>query len=162
MKDLLLFPPSFLGSRASSLVDLIILSLIVIVPVMAYSYNFTKKGKYSNHKFLQVGLTAILTITIILFEIDMSEHGGIFEMSKGGMFENTLLLYVSIYVHLFFSVSTSFIWPVLILVSLIKFPNPPRPAAFSKIHKFWGKIGMLFMLLTAVTGVELYLVGLYL
>ena len=161
MKEFLLFPPSFLGSRASSLVDLIILSLIVIVPLMVYSYNFTKKGQYSNHKYIQIGLAAILTFTIILFEIDMSEHGGIVEMSRGGIFENTMLLYASIYIHLFFSVSTSIIWPALILISLLKFPNPPRPARFSKFHKFWGKTGMLFMLLTAITGVELYLIGLY-
>ncbi|MDH5655893.1 MAG: hypothetical protein OEZ34_08295 [Spirochaetia bacterium] len=156
------FPPSFLGSRASSLVDLIILSLAVIVPVMFYSYLSAKKRKYSVHKSFQVGLTAVLTVTILLFEIDMSKHGGIFEMSRGGMFENTLLLNLSIYVHLFFSVSTSIIWLVLIVISLIRFPSPPVPSAFSKTHRFWGKAGMIFMLMTAVTGVELFFVGLYL
>jgi hypothetical protein len=66
---------------------------------------------------------------------------------------------LSIYIHMFFSITTSIIWLLLIIFSLIKFPSDPHPNGFSKSHKFWGRLGMIDMVLTGLTGLELYIVG---
>jgi uncharacterized membrane protein YozB (DUF420 family) len=42
------------------------------------------------------------------------------------------------------------------LTSLKRFGNPPTPGDFSEKHRFFGRLAMVLMTLTGVTGVELY------
>lgn len=153
------FPDSFLGARADALMDIVILSLAIIIPIILYSYRKVKNGEYATHKRIQLWLGIALLIVVIIFEMDMRQHGGIFEMVKGSRFEGTLFLNASIYFHTFLSITTSIIWLILILVSMRKFDKDPVPNSFSKRHKFWGKIGMIDMILTGITGVQLYICG---
>jgi len=155
-------PDSFLGARADALMDLVILSLAIIVPVIIYSYQTVKKGNYAKHKKIQLTLFAVLVVVVGLFEYDMGTHGGIFEMVKGSRYEGTTFLNASIYTHTLFAITTSLIWLVLIIFSLFKFSKDPKPNQFSKAHKFWGRIGMIDMLLTGITAVQLYIVGFFL
>jgi hypothetical protein len=60
---------------------------------------------------------------------------------------------------MFFSITTALIWLALTIASLRKFPAPPVPGPFSASHKLWGRIGMIDMALTGITGIELYVVG---
>ena len=83
-------------------------------------------------------------------------------MVKGSRFEGTAFLNFSIYFHTFLAITTALIWIWLVIASWLKFPNPPRPARFSKTHKRWGKIDMVDMILTGVTGLQLYIFGFYL
>jgi uncharacterized membrane protein YozB (DUF420 family) len=101
----------------------------------------------------------VLFIVVLLFEYDMKQNGGIFEMVKGSSYEGTFFLNFMIYFHTFLSITTSLIWIVLIIVSLRKFDKSPKPNSFSKTHKFWGKIGMWDMALTCITGLILYIFG---
>lgn len=101
----------------------------------------------------------VLFIVVLLFEYDMKQNGGIFEMVKGSSYEGTFFLNFMIYFHTFLSIMTSLIWIILITASLIKFDKNPKPNAFSKKHKFWGKIGIWGMTLTCVTGLLLYIFG---
>lgn len=150
----------FLGTRADWLMDLVIVSLVVIVPVILYSWGIARKRNYLGHKRIQVWLTAILTVVVLLFEVDIRLAGGMAALFKGSRFANTALLDGTTYVHLFFSVTTSIIWIALIILSLRRFDHPPRPnKAFSATHKFWGKIGMVWMIMTGVTGLGLYILG---
>jgi len=83
----------------------------------------------------------ILSFVVILFELDMQQNGGIFEMVKGSSYENTFFLNFMIYFHTFLSITTSLIWIVLIIASLIKFGSKNlRPGKFSKIHRFWARL----------------------
>jgi uncharacterized membrane protein YozB (DUF420 family) len=101
----------------------------------------------------------VLFIVVLLFEYDMKQNGGIFEMVKGSSYEGTTFLNFMIYFHTLLSITTSIIWIVLIIFSLKKFGKNPKPNAFSKAHKLWGKIGMWDMALTCITGLILYIFG---
>lgn len=101
----------------------------------------------------------VLFIVVILFDYDMTQNGGIFEMVKGSAYEGTFFLNFTIYFHTFLSISTSLIWIVLIILSLIKFDKSPKPNSFSKTHKLIGKIGAWDMALTCITGLILYVFG---
>ena len=153
------FPDSFLGARADALMDIVVLSLAIIVPIVIWSYLTVKNKHYKKHKKIQLVLFIVLAIVVVIFEMDMKAHGGIFEMVKGSRFEGTGFMNFSIYFHTFLSITTSMIWFVLIVLSLVKFPKDPKPNKFSKSHKIWGRIGMIDMILTGLTGVQLYIIG---
>src|SRR5690606_17884164 len=98
-------------------------------------------------------------IVVLLFEYDMKQNGGIFEMVEGSSYEGTFFLTFIIYFHTFLSITTSLIWAILIIASLVKFDRSPKPNKFSKTHKFWGRLGMWDMALTCITGLMLYIFG---
>jgi putative membrane protein len=156
----LTFPPSMFGARCDMLMDIVVMSMLIILPLLWYSYVKVRRDRaFGRHRTIQLYLFVVLFFVVLLFEYDMQQHGGIFEMVKGSSYEGTFFLNFTIYFHVFLSITTSLIWIVLIILSLRKFGNPPRPNAFSKTHKLWGRIGMWDMALTCITGLMLYVFG---
>lgn len=149
------------GARCYLLMDIVVLSMIIILPLLWYSYKKVKhERKFKVHKNIQLIMFIILFFVVLLFEYDMKQNGGIFEMVKGSSYEGTGFLNFMIYFHTFLSITTSFIWIFLVIASLIKFGgNNPHPGKFSKTHKKWGRIGMWDMALTCITSVILYVFG---
>lgn len=154
------FPPSIFGARCDILMDIVVVSMAVILPLLWYSYKKVRfERNYKRHKNIQLGMFIILFFVVLLFEYDMKQNGGIFEMVKGSGYEGTFFLNFMIYFHTFLSITTSLIWIVLIVVSLKKFGNNPKPGKFSKTHKLWGRIGMWDMARTCISGLILYVFG---
>ena len=96
-----MFPPSFLGARSDALMDVVILSLVLIVPVILYSWRIVRDRQYQRHKTIQVSMFIILLVVVSLFEYDLRLQGGIFEMVKGSRYEGITFLTVSVYFHTF-------------------------------------------------------------
>lgn len=155
----MMFPAGFLGTRADVLMDIVICSLALFIPALWISYRKAKGGNYRLHRNLQILMAAILTVIVSIFEWDIRSSGGIFMMAEGSRWADTLFLKASFYIHLFFSGMTSVVWIGLITLSLWKFGNPPSPGSFSRIHRFLGRTGMLGAILTALTGIEIYVIG---
>jgi uncharacterized membrane protein YozB (DUF420 family) len=141
------------------LIDIVNASFIVIVPTLIYSWSKVRKGEYGLHKKVQLLLFAVLFVVVILFELDLRQRGGIFKMVEQSQFTGTAFLNGLIWFHMFVSITTSFIWIGLVAFSLWKFASPPVPNKFSGVHKLFGKIGMIDMILTGITGVMLYVLG---
>lgn len=158
----MLFPPGFYGTRADILVDIVITSLVVIIPVILWSWKKVREKGYLHHRNIQLVLTGVLVLVLIVFETDLRYAGGIFAITQGSRYAGTPLLLASIYIHMTFSISTAVIWLGLIFSSMLKFPRPPAPNQFSRFHRFWGRLGMIDLILTGLTGLELYVVGLVL
>lgn len=154
-----MLPPGFLGTRGDVLMDIVVLSFIVIVPALLFSLRAARRGEWATHKRAQIVLISVLGVAVALFEVDMRLSGGIFELSKGSRFAGTALLNGSIWFHLALSVTTSLVWIGLVVASLRRFPSPPEPNDFSAKHRFWGRLGMVLMGLTGITGVQLYVMG---
>ena len=153
-------PPSIFGGRCDILMDIVVIFMVIILPMLWYSVQEVKyKKAYKKHRKIQLYMFIILFFVVLLFEYDMKQNGGIFEMVKGSSYEGTFFLNFMIYLHTFLSITTSLIWLVLIVVSLLKFGKNPQPNTFSKRHKFWGRIGMWDMALTCITGLILYIFG---
>ncbi|MFC5411260.1 DUF420 domain-containing protein [Larkinella bovis] len=154
------FPPSIFGARCDVLMDIVVISMAIILPLLWYSYKKVKvERNYRLHKNIQLTMFIILFFVVLLFEYDMKQHGGIFAMVKGSAYEGTFFLNFMIYFHTFLSITTSLIWILLIPISFNKFGKNPKPGKFSKTHKLWGKIGMWDMALTCITGLILYIFG---
>lgn len=154
-----MLPQGFLGTRGDILMDLVVLSLIAIIPLLVYSFRLARQKRYAEHKRLQVVLASVLAVVVVLFEVDMQMAGGIFALTAASRFAGTALLNGSIYLHVLLAVGTTLLWIWLIALSLKRFPNPPAPGAFSRTHRRWGRFGMILMLLTGLTGVEVYILG---
>ena len=155
-----MFPPGFLGTRADVLIDIVTLSFIVILPLLIVSWRLVRvQRNYRLHRNLQLTLAVTLAMAVAIFEYDLAAAGGIFELTRGGAYEGTAILNGAIYVHTAFSVATSLVWVGLIVFSLIRFPNPPSPGAFSSTHRFWGRTGMVTMIMAGATALPLYYFG---
>lgn len=154
-----MLPQGFLGTRADILIDLIIVSIVLIVPTLAYSFVKARRREYAVHRRIQLTLASVLAVAILLFEIDLRMSGGIVELTRESRYAGTDFLNGSIYFHLIFSVSSAILWTWLTFASLKRFPSPPAPARFSRTHRFWGRVAMIDMTLTGVTGIELYVIG---
>lgn len=153
-----MLPPGFLGTRADVLMDLVVLSFAVVLPALAWSWRKIRAGGYLAHKRVQLTLFWTLFVAVTLFEIDMRMSGGIFEMTKDSAFAGTALLNGSIWFHTGLAISTSVVWIGLVIWSWLRF-RPVEPNAYSAKHRLWGRIGMVMMALTGITGIELYVLG---
>ena len=145
-------------SRATLLLDVVAIAMIVVVPVLAWSIRQVKAHRnYALHGRVQLVLGIVLLAAVLLFEIDMRMHGWR-HLAKASRFHDTLLNPV-LYVHLFFAVSTFFLWIWTIVGALRKFPRPPVPGGYSPRHKLVGKLAAIGMFCTAVTGWTFYVVA---
>jgi uncharacterized membrane protein YozB (DUF420 family) len=139
--------------------DIVILALVAVVPIVFYNWRLARTGRYPLHKTMQISLAVLLGAVVGLFEFNLRLQGGIFEATAASSYAGTGTLNFWIYFHTFFAITTIFIWIGLIVVSLRRFPNPPVPGAFSGKHRFWGRIGMIWMLVTGVTSIPVYIYG---
>ena len=145
----------FLGTRGSFMLDVVVLGMAAVVPILGFSVLMAKRGSYTLHRNLQLGLAALLLVVVALFELDMRingwRHRAVESPYYGG--EDSLgLVNPVLYVHLFFSISTVLLWIVVITRALRNFANPPVPSAHSAWHVRWARLAAYDMVLTAVTG----------
>jgi uncharacterized membrane protein YozB (DUF420 family) len=143
----------FLGTRASLMLDLIVVAIGGVLVILGWSvYEVKYRRRYELHKRVQIILAVVLLLAVTAFEIDIRLHGwedraaGQIGGSASTVVRNVLL------VHLFFAITTVILWPVVIIRALRHFPHPPAPAAHSRWHIFWARLAALDMLGTAVTG----------
>jgi uncharacterized membrane protein YozB (DUF420 family) len=147
----------FLGTRASLMLDVLVLGMLLVVVVLSWSvYQVKFRRRYSLHKWTQVILGACVLIVVVLFEIDVRLHG--WEMRASGI-ENgraSAVVWYALYVHLVFAVSSIILWPVTIFLALRNFPDPPHPNAHSRVHVPLARCAALVMTITAFTGWVFY------
>ena len=136
----------FLGYEASLMLDVVVVSLVVVVPLLGLSLGLVRVRKnYRLHRRLQVLLGAILLIAVTLFEIDMRLSGGFWQMSKD---DST------------FAISTVGLWAVTLGLAHRRFlGDDPVPGDHSRLHRRLGWLSTLDITATAVTGLLVYYYG---
>jgi len=144
----------FLGTRASLVLDLLAVAMIVIVAVLGWSvYQVRFRRRFQLHKWTQVILGAMLLVAVIVFEIDIRIHG--WEDRASGAIGGAAppIVWYALYIHLLFSISTLVLWPIVIVRALRNFPdNPPLPNQHSRWHIRWARVAAIDMVLTAISG----------
>ncbi len=146
----------FLGTRASLMLDVVALAMLVVVPVLGLSvYLVMFRGQYALHKKIQLALGTALLVTVALFEADV-RLGGWRHRAEDSPFAGadgaTDWVSVSLAIHLCFAVTAALLWIVVIARALRNFPSPPTPAAHSPWHRRFGMAAAVDMVCTAVTG----------
>ena len=146
------------------MLDIVACALVLVVPLLVFSiYQVKVHRRYTLHKRLQILLGALLLVAVGLFEIDMRWQGGV----RGILAKRTVPLtpdqndffYRVLVVHLFFAVSTVFLWSATLILALRRMPKPPAPCPHSALHKRLGWLSALDITATSVTGLLVYYYG---
>lgn len=146
----------FLGTRASFMLDLVAIALVVAIPVLILSIALAKYRKaYHWHRGIQISLACVLLVALVAFEVEMRRFGwrDRAEASRfwiDGPF-NDWIEY-SLAVHLLFAIPTPLIWLWVIVRAMRNFAQPLTPGPHSVSHRRWGMIAAASLILTAVTG----------
>lgn len=150
-----MFPGFIPGSRATLMLDLVAVAMVLVLPVLTLSIFAVKRYRdYAAHKRVQLGLGITLLVAVILFEVDIRVFGWRHLATASPYYGN--LLDPVLYVHLFFSIATTFLWAVTIVQAVRRFPVPIRPSEYSRTHARLGWISAIFMYCTAITGWTFY------
>lgn len=150
----------FLGTRGSFMLDLVFASMLAAVPLLLLSGWLVRYRKqYGTHRKLQMVLSVVLLVAVAAFELEMRLFGWTDRAVDSPFWidgrSNDWIDY-SLMLHLCFAIPTPFIWGFVVYKAMKKFPNPPEPSAHSRSHRFWGRIAMAGLTLTALTGSVFY------
>lgn len=149
----------FLGTRASFMLDFVFVAMFAVIPIMGWSiYQVKFNRRYQLHKTAQLILGVVLLVAVVLFEIDIRLYGWTHRAAPETG-RPSAAVWTTLYVHLFFAISTSLLWVFVIVQALRKFPQPPGPCEYSERHLFWGKLAAIDMFMTALTGWGFYLLA---
>jgi uncharacterized membrane protein YozB (DUF420 family) len=135
------------------MVDVVFLAMFAVVAVLAWSvFEVKARRRYQLHKWTQITLGVILLVAVVLFEIDIRLHGWEERAANAIGGKPASVVFISLYIHLVFAISTVILWPVTIWLALANFTNPPQPGPHSRVHVPLARVAAIDMVLTAVTG----------
>jgi putative membrane protein len=143
-------------TRASLMLDVVCVAMILVIPAMSFGVSLAKRKKYQLHKYVQCTLAAVLLFTVVLFEIDIQVMSPWRDLAQASPYYDSGVVRTSLAVHLCFSVPTFLLWAVVIARALKNFPNPPAPNHHSRWHRKYGNLAVWGMTGTAITGWVFY------
>ncbi len=147
---------SFLAPRGSLMLDVVFLAMLLVVPVLLWSiWQVRGRQRYSLHRQLQLLLAMVLMGTVLAFEIDMRFFTDWESEAVGSPYYSTESwngVWTALTVHLCFAVPTLVVWVLVVVQALRGFEKPPSPGKHSASHKRWGRIAVVGMSGTAVSG----------
>lgn len=145
----------FLGTRASIGMDVVLVGLVALLPVLAWSVAAVRRGRYGLHKSLQLFIAAALAAAIVVFEIDVrlvsdwKTRAATSPWWPGGVL-------AALAVHLVFAVSTFALLVWVLWEAVARFPSPPAPGTHGPRHRRMARLAAADLALTAVTGTVFY------
>lgn len=144
--------PGFIpGSRGSLMLDIVAGAMLAILPLLIFAIKLAKTRRaFTLHKYFMIGISVILLLAVLLFEVEMRLLGWK-HLAQASPFFSTLVP-ITLVVHLIFSVSTSLTLGLTIFFAIRQFPNPPAPGQHSALHRRLGKISAWGLGLTSMTG----------
>lgn len=141
----------FLGSRASWTMDALVVAMALALPCLAWSIRLVRRGHYASHRRIQLGLSAALLLAVCAFEVDVRVNGWQHRAAGEGDSPSTAV-WISLAIHLVFAVTTAILWPIVAVMAVRQFPNPPSPGEFSATHRRWARLAAWDLTATAATG----------
>jgi len=153
----------FLGTRASLGMDVVLVGLLALLPVLAWSVVLVRRGHYSAHRRLQLFIVAALLAAIVVFEIDIrlfsdwrlrAAGGPEWAGKANGWWPAGVLTALGI--HLVFAISTLVLWAWVVWEAVTRFPAPPAPGSHGPRHRVMARLAAADLVLTAVTGSVFY------
>ena len=146
---------SGVGSRASLGMDVVLVGLLALLPVLAWSVQEARRGRFLTHKRLQLFIVTALAIAIVIFELDVRIFSDWKLRARPSPYWPAGVLW-ALGVHLVFAISTFVLWTWVVWEALLRFPRPPVPGTHGPRHRRMARLAALDLLLTAVTGMIFY------
>ena len=136
------------------MMDIVVVSLIAVVPLLIFSIIQAKKGAYQVHKKCQVTLAIVLLIAVVLFELEMRFAGGIKNLIEPERY--TLAFRAYLWFHIALAISTLVLWTLTILKALKYFDGQKMDPLHLKLHRKLGLYSTLSLFSTSITGLGVY------
>src|SRR3990167_8559566 len=139
----------FLGSRASLMLDVVVVAMLLVIQLLGLSvYLVRVRRNYRLHRGINLLMGALLLLAIIAFEVDIrfvtdwKERAVPSPFFELGAWNAVWLLLI---VHLFFAIPTALLWIFVIAHALRRFPTPAAPNAHSRTHMLWARLAAVGM-----------------
>jgi uncharacterized membrane protein YozB (DUF420 family) len=140
-----------LGSRASLGMDVVVVGLVALLPILAWSITAVRRGRYGLHKRLQLLIVAALAAAIVFFEVDIRFLSDWRERARpSGFWPGGVVTALAI--HLVFAISTFVLWVWVMWEALARFPSPPAPGSHGLRHRVMARLAAIDLVITALTG----------
>lgn len=146
----------FLGTRASLGMDLVLVGLLAVLPLLAWSVHLVKNRRaYAAHKTMQLIIAAALLAAIVAFEIDIRLVSDWRLRAHASPWWPRGVV-AALGVHLVFAVSSLVLWVWVLWEAFVRFPVPPAPGSHGPRHRFMARLAAVDLALTACTGCLFY------
>ena len=149
-----MFKAGFLGTKAPFFMDFTTLIVAFLPFLLAVAIYFAQKKKYRIHAFLQTAIYFVAVVVVGYFEYGVRVAGGVKEFLKVTSVSHNYLFFVLTF-HIIVATMGFILWTMLIFNSYKARKNLPGLA--SKKHKRDGKRVSVWIFLTSITGIWVYL-----
>ena len=151
-----MFQPGFLGTRAPFFMDFVMIMVALLPLLVLLAISFAKKKNYKLHALSHSIIYVVAVIVVSYFEYGVRAGGGYEGFVQGSSVSHNYAFYVLIF-HIAVSVIGFIIWTHTLIVARRDSKTHTLPGLYSKVHKKAGKRTFIWIVLTAITGIWVYI-----
>jgi putative membrane protein len=150
-----MFQPGFLDTRAPFFMDFVMIMVALLPVLVGIAILFAKKRDYKSHAFTHKLLYIVSIIVVGYFEYGVRAGGGYEAFVKDSAVSHNYAFYVLIF-HIIVAVIGFVIWTYTIIIASGDRKRRTLPGMYSASHKKAGIKTYIWIWLTAITGVWVY------
>ncbi len=151
-----MFQSGFLGTRAPFFMDFVMIMVALLPLLVAIAILFAKKKSYKAHAFVQQFIFVIAVIVVGYFEYGVRVGGGFNGFIEGSSVSHTYAFYVLI-LHIIVAVVGFIVWVYTLVHARRDSKKGTLPGLYSRAHQKMGKRAFLWIVLTSITGIWVYI-----
>jgi putative membrane protein len=150
-----MFQAGFLGTRAPFFMDFVMIMVAMLPMLVLIAISFASKRNYKLHGLTQTIIYIVAVIVVGYFEYGVRVGGGYEGFVEGSSVSHNYALYVLLF-HIAISVIGFAIWTHTLIMARKHSKNNTLVGSYSSTHKKAGKRTFIWIILTAITGVWVY------
>jgi putative membrane protein len=150
-----MFETGFLGTRAPFFMDFVMIMVAVLPLLVLIAISFAKKKNYRLHGMTQSIIYVVAVIVVGYFEYGVRAGGGYEGFVEGSSVSHQYAFYVLIF-HIVVAVIGFSIWTYTLITARKAMKNNTLVGSASASHKKAGIRAFIWIILTAITGIWVY------
>jgi len=151
-----MYNQGFLGTKAPMFMDITLIIVSLLPFLLAIAIYVAQKKRYKLHMRLQSIIFVVSLIVIGYFEYGARTSGGFKAFLENSTLSHNYILYVLTF-HIIVATMGFIIWSLTIYNAYKYNKNNTLPGNSSQKHKTEGKRAFIWMSLTSLTGIWVYL-----
>ena len=151
-----MFNKGFLGTNAPFFMDSVTLIISLLPLILLLSIQFAKSKKIKLHIYSQLFIYVLSILVIVYFEYGVRVGGGFEFFMKDSKVSHTYALIVLIG-HIITATIMLFVWSKTIFSGLSNYKKAKLPGVKSKEHKNAGIKTFIWITLSSLSGIWVYL-----
>jgi len=150
-----MFQSGFLGTRAPFFMDFVMIMVVLLPFLVLIAISFAKKQNYQLHAQAQTIIFVVAVIVVAYFEYGVRVGGGYEGFVEDSSVSRSYAFYVLIF-HIIVAVIGFGIWTYTLVSARKDSKKKTLPGLYSVAHKKAGKRAFIWIVLTAITGLWVY------